>query len=225
VIYAENIYIALAGPMLFSLMLMRGQARRMVFFLLCGMTASLLSAYLNSFGAAASDITADQASLLISPLGDEVLKLLPVLFYVLLLEPRRQDILSSALTVGLGFTLFENSCYIVLFGSEDLLYMLLRGFSTGAMHTVCSAVTGFGLTFLGRRHWPALVSTVGMLSLAATYHAVYNLLVLQTGAARSIGYALPFVTGLALAAALRDSPSGWVLGKRGGIQNFFQSWW
>ena len=106
--YIENVFICMASPLLIAALCMgRRQAK---FFLCClaGMGACLLSAYINTFFAAlyAADTIAATAE--IAPVVEEVMKLLPLLFYLLVFEPEPVPIKNAAIIVALSFATFEN---------------------------------------------------------------------------------------------------------------------
>ena len=107
-----------------------------------------------------------------------------------------------------GFATFENVCYLTVNGAARIGHLLIRGFGTGAMHVVCGAVVSVGLLHLWDRLWLRTAGTIGLLSLAITYHGVFNILVSQTGTAARIGYVIPLVTTVVLLASnglTRDS--------------------
>ncbi len=192
--YIENVYICIAAPLLIAVFCLRENRRQMVLFLLGGMTACLLSAYVSSFLAAVNGADAFTASLEIAPLVEECMKLAPVLFYLLVFEPEDKAATSCALLVAVGFATLENVCYLTQNGAGDFLHLLIRGFGTGAMHVVCGAMVSLGLLFLWDRLWIRVSGTVGLLALAVTYHGVYNLLVTQEGVVRIVGYVIPLLT-------------------------------
>ncbi len=192
--YIENVYICIAAPLLIAVLCLRENRRQMVLFLLGGMTACLLSAYVSSFLAAVNGADAVTASLEIAPLVEECMKLAPVLFYLLVFEPEDKAATSCALLVAVGFATLENVCYLTQNGAGDFLHLLIRGFGTGAMHVVCGAMVSLGLLFLWDRLWIRVSGTVGLLALAVTYHGVYNLLVTQEGVVRIVGYVIPLLT-------------------------------
>ena len=72
--------------------------------------------------------------------------------------------------------------------------MLIRGIGTGAVHVMCGVIVGMGLLYLWDKLWIRIAGTVGLLALAIIYHAVYNLLVSQTGLIARIGYLIPMMT-------------------------------
>lgn len=41
-----------------------------------------------------------------------------------------------------SFATFENVCYLTQNGAGQFVYLLIRGFGTGAMHIVCGSVYG-----------------------------------------------------------------------------------
>ena len=85
--YIENIFICLAIPMLLSLFFTKGSTRTYTIFVIAGMGMCLLSAYVNSFfmGIYRADTTI--AAIEITPFCEEVMKLLPLLFFILIFEP------------------------------------------------------------------------------------------------------------------------------------------
>lgn len=192
--YIENIYICLAAPLLIATLCMRGRGRRMMLFLLAGTTACLLSSYINTYIAAVIGANTLTASIEIAPMTEKIMKFLPILFYLLVYEPTKEDIIDGVLMTAVGFATFENACYLTGTGAEHILHLLVRGFGAGAMHVVCGFLVALGILYLWDRVWLQLAGTLGLLSIAITYHGIYNILVSQTGFAASIGYLIPLLT-------------------------------
>ena len=196
--YIENIFICLTAPLLTAVICLKGTRRRMLLFLLAGMTACLFSSYISTFLAAALHADRLSASLEIAPMVEEILKLFPLLFYLMVFEPRIEDAAGSMLMIAAGFATFENVCYLTANGAANMLHLLIRGFATGAMHVVCGAIISVGLFYLWDRLWLRAVGTIGLLALAVTYHGIFNILVSQTGIAARIGYVIPLLTAILL---------------------------
>ena len=197
--YIENIFVCLMAPLLITVLCLRGRSRRVVIFLLAGMTSCLLSSYISTFLAAVQGADMLSASLEISPLVEEIMKFLPVLFGLIVFEPDKETLSDSMIIISLGFATFENACYLTQNGAAHIIHLLIRGFGTGAMHVVCGAIVAFGLLYLWDRIWIRIAGTIGLLALAITYHGAYNILVAQTGAAALIGYLIPLMTVLLFA--------------------------
>ena len=194
--YIENIFACIAAPLLVAALCMGKQYLRFFLFAFGGMAACLLSAYINTFFAAACGATALQATVEIAPVVEEVMKLLPLLFYLLVFEPEPEDIRPAVLTLAAGFATFENICYLVQNGAENLGFLLIRGFGTGAMHVICGAIIGQGLTYVWQRTWLKLAGTLGLLGVAIGFHGIYNLLIAYGGWVQYIAYLLPVGTVL-----------------------------
>ena len=166
----------------------------MMLFLIGGTTVCLLSSYINTFIAAVISVDAQTASVEIAPMTEELMKFLPVLFYLLVYEPTKEDIIDSVLMTSVGIATFENACYLTGYGAADILHLLVRGFGAGAMHVVCGFLVALGILYLWDRVWLQLAGTVGLLAIAMTYHGIYNILVSQTGIPAAIGYMVPMLT-------------------------------
>ena len=122
------------------------------------------------------------------------MKLLPLLFYLLIFEPKAEKIGAAVLIVAAGFATFENICYLTQNGAAQLSFLLIRGFGTGAMHIVCGALVGLGLAYVWQRGWLRIAGTAGLLCAAITFHATYNLLIAYGGTVQYVAYALPILT-------------------------------
>ena len=204
--YIENIYVCIAAPLLVAIMCMHRDNRRLLIFFFAGMTSCLLSAYISTFLAGLYGVDLQSASLEITPLVEESMKLLPVLFYMLVFEPTRRQISGGSLMTAAGFATFENVCYLTANGAEHLTRLVIRGFGTGSMHVVCGAMTAIGLVYLWDKLWLQMAGTVGLLAVAITYHGLYNILALQRGIASTVGFLVPVLSTLVFLLLRRHYP-------------------
>ena len=196
-IYIENIFICLTAPLLVAFLCTRGMGRKMMLFVLGGMSMCLLSSYINTYAATVYGTDYITASIAIAPVVEETMKLLPILFFLLVFEPSIEHIPAFVIAVATGFATFENVCFLAQNGSSQLTNLLIRGFGTGVMHVTCGVIISVGLiTFWGKR-WLRAAGTLGLLSAAITYHGIYNMLVLQPKGVAYVGYLIPlFSIGL-----------------------------
>ncbi|MBQ1317782.1 MAG: PrsW family intramembrane metalloprotease [Lachnospiraceae bacterium] len=192
--YIENIYVCLAVPLLIAAICSLRKTRQLFLFFLAGMTACLLSSYISTFLAASAGAGQLAATLTITPPVEEFMKLFPFLFYLLVFEPKKEQVSGCMLMIAAGFATFENVCYLTQNGASSLLHLLIRGFGAGAMHVACGAILAGGMILLWDRIWLRLAGAVGLLSVAITYHGIYNILVSQQGAAAIVGYLFPVVS-------------------------------
>lgn len=190
----ESLYFCMAAPIFIALLFMRGKSKIICAFLLAGMTICLLSASINSFIFVLTGMSADDAAIFIAPVTEESMKLLSLLFFFLLLDPDRGDLLSASVMTGVGFACFENCIYLLPSGAEDTSFILLRGLAAGVMHIICAVTMGLGIAMVRKFRKMAAVGILGVFSLIVTYHATYNLLISAGGQARIIGCMLPVFT-------------------------------
>ena len=125
--YMENIFICMASPLLIAALCMGKRHTGAFLFCFAGMGMCLLSAYLNTFLAALYGADAFAATVEIAPVVEEGMKLLPLLFYLLVFEPKARQIGIAAVITALSFATFENICYLIQNRSRAfLLYFLPR---------------------------------------------------------------------------------------------------
>ena len=189
--YIENIFLCMVSPLLVAALCMGRRQLRFFLFCIAGMGVCLLSAYINTFLAAVCQADALAATAEIAPVVEEMMKLLPLVFYLLVFEPEGDKIKAAAITVALAFATFENVCYLIQNGADRFSFIFFRGFGTGAMHVLCGLIVGGGLAYTWRRTWLKVAGTCGLLGAAITLHAIYNLLIAYGGATQYIAYALP----------------------------------
>ena len=191
--FIENIFVCLALPLILSLLFTRGRARSCPLFVVAGMSVCLLSAYVSSFFMGYCGADARVAVIEITPVCEEILKLLPLLFYLLIFEPKPRELPGAALAIAVGFATFENVCSLTENGAEELAFLLIRGISAGALHILCGVLSGYGIAYVFRRRWLALTGTVGILGACIGFHGIYNLLITAQGVWKTAGYLFPSV--------------------------------
>ena len=192
----ENVFLCLAAPLLMAVFCVRAYQRRTFRFVLSGMAACLCSSYISTFFARILGASPLEASLEISPVIEEILKLLPVVFYFMVYEPKKKKAAGEALMVAVGFATLENTNYLISSDIGDTLHLMIRGFSTGVMHVICGAIVATVLQGMWNSLYFRVIATLGVLCVTITFHGIYNILVNQQGIAADIGYALPVLIGM-----------------------------
>jgi RsiW-degrading membrane proteinase PrsW (M82 family) len=205
--YIENIFVLIAAPLVACLFCVRGRPRAITASLLTGMCACLLSAYVSSFAAQVAGIDSVQAAIQVAPAAEEALKLLPLLFFLLVAEPKVENVGLAFVFVAVGFATMESAFYLGDVGVADPGMLALRGFSTAMMHLVCGVIMGYGLTRAWGRPWLRAAGTFGLLCLVMSYHSLFNLLVAAGGYAFIAAAALPIASLALILLVKRRSPS------------------
>ncbi len=192
--YIENVFVCIAGPLLLATFFIGKKYYSIFYFCIAGMGVCLLSAYINTFFARIYNADFISATIQIAPVVEEIMKMLPILFYLLVFEPKPERISIAVLIVAISFATFENICYLIENGAAQLSFILIRGFGTGAMHIVCGAIASYGIVYVWQYSWLKIAGTFGLLGAAINFHAIYNLLIAHGGITQYIAYALPVLT-------------------------------
>ena len=199
-IYSENILVCIAVPLLISLLFLysRKGTRRIILSFVIGMVCCLLSAYISGYAQFASGLDEQKMSTFYTPIIEELMKIMPLLFYLFVFSPKSYSLFTASIGLGLGFATFENCCYILSFGASSLSFVLIRAMAVGVMHLVCSLILVFGLTNARKFKVLSVPTVVGSAALSMIFHGLYNLLVSKSAPYSIIGFALPIVTALIL---------------------------
>ena len=192
--YIENIFVCLVAPLLITVFWTKGKTRRMMLFLVIGMLTCLLSAYVSNFIATSQGVDEQVASLEFAPFVEEVMKLIPIVFYLIAFEPELRDAADGALMTAVGFATFENVCFLVARGADSIFHLFIRGFGTATAHVVCALFIAMGIYRLWDREWLKVAGTMALLVVAITFHGIFNILVSQSGIVAIIGYIIPLFT-------------------------------
>lgn len=192
-IYSENILICIAVPLFVMMLFVPRKSRRLFMGLIIGMVGSLLGAYLNGFFGNVYHMDAMRTARYIAPIVEESMKLVPILLYMLLLNPKEQEMIGFSVAVGAGFATFENCCYITQNGYELISFILIRGLAVGIMHVVCGLVIGISMILVKQYRSVMIPGTIGSFTFAMTIHALYNLLVSVEGVSSVIGFYIPII--------------------------------
>lgn len=192
----ENIFICLSAPLFIGAICAGRKYYHGFVFVILGYVACLVSAYANTFFAKVYYADVVTASLEIAPVVEEIVKLLPVLFYLLVYHPNKKSILLAIFAVGTGFATMENTYYLVQSGANNMFYLLVRSMGSGSMHIICGAIIGYGLIYIWEYPWLKFPGTFGLLCGAICYHALYNLMISSGGTLEKIGILLPLLTVL-----------------------------
>ncbi len=202
-IYAENIIICIAIPLIITLIFIGGGAGRFVKAFITGMVICLLAAYISGYLESISGLGAEDASIFISPIVEEIMKYLPILFFMLVFNSDGNVLILMSIGVGAGFATFENCCYILSSGADNLTYILIRGMAVGVMHIVSIFALTLALVLLRRLNVSSYAGMAGALSLSITFHSLYNLLVSEPGISSVIGYCLPIAAAVTLGISIK----------------------
>lgn len=182
-------------PILLLMTLLDRRAQLLLTFMLLGMLVAVSSYELNTTAQLLLGMSGQDISVRVAPIVEELLKALPVLFYAALICEDRKTLLPLAMSVGIGFALMENAFLLITYIDRvSLGWAVVRGFSTSLSHGMCTLAVGYGMQFLKLQKKLFYPGIFGLLSLAMTFHGVFNLLIQSSY--DYLGMLLPIVTYL-----------------------------
>ena len=171
-------FIAVTVSLALMLPLMEKKLRRLITFMIVGIFCCLFVSELNNILLEAFRSDMFYVTTTITPVTEEVVKMLPILFLAIMISDDRRIVIPNAFAVGVGFALLEN--VVILTQNVEnvtILWALVRGFGSGLVHGICTVMVGWGISYIKKRRKFFYCGTFALLSAAIIYHAKYNLLV------------------------------------------------
>ena len=195
-------FIAITVSLALMLPLMEKKLRRLVLFMISGIFSCLFVSELNNIllGVFHNDIFFVTTT--VTPITEEIVKMLPILFFAIMVSDERSTLIPISYAVGVGFALLEN--VVILTQNVEnvtILWALVRGFGSGLVHGICTVMVGWGISYIKKRRKFFYCGTFALLSAAVIYHAIYNLLVQSQY--QYVGILLPTITYIPVVLFLR----------------------
>lgn len=172
------LFICITIPLALMASLVDKNARQPVIFFIVGVCVALFVSEVNALLTNVFSMEMTEFTIRITPVTEEILKAIPVLFFAREISNKRESIITISLAVGIGFAVMENSFVLLKsIDSVSVLWAVMRGFGTGMMHGMCTFLVGSGFSFINKNKKLFIVGTFSLMSLAITYHSVFNMLV------------------------------------------------
>ena len=186
------LFVSIFVPILLMACLVEKKARQPIIFVLIGIFLSVFASEVNAYLRNILPMSPFEVTIIVTPISEEILKAFPILFFAMVLAPKREALFTASMAVGIGFAVLENAFYMLTSHSFNMLDAIIRAFGAGLMHGMCTLLVGVGILFVRKKQKLFVVGTFALLSTAITYHGIYNMLVQSD--LRMIGYLLPITT-------------------------------
>ena len=185
------LFICITIPLTLMAFLIDKKPRRIVIFFIVGICSAVFASEVNGILSSLMQLDIFDFTIRVTPVTEEIIKAIPVLFYAKEVSNKKETLITVSLAVGIGFAIMENT-YILTqnIGYVSLLWAIMRGFGTGIMHGMCTFLVGTGFAFANKKIF--ITGTFALLSLAITYHSVFNMLVQSDY--KYVGAVLPIIT-------------------------------
>ena len=187
------LFISIFFPLFLMMLLVEEKARLPIVFVLMGIFVSVFVSEVNGVLLNVLDISRYDATISLAPVTEELLKAFPVLFYAIVVSDKKEKLFTASMATGIGFAILENAYYLIVnYETFSFVSALIRGFCTGLMHGMCTLIVGWGISFIRKRRKLFAVGVFALLSVAITYHSIFNMLIQSKHPI--VGALLPIVT-------------------------------
>ena len=187
------LFICVVAPMLLLLLMLRKRSKLIVGYMIIGVFVSLFVSELNSILLRHFNNDVLFVTTTITPVTEEIVKAIPVLFYAIVFSDKREKVMPIAFSLGIGFGMFENTVILVQnIEGVTISWAIIRGFSTALMHGVCTLAVGYGICFVKKKKKLFFSGVFALLTLASIYHGIFNMLVQSDY--KYFGFVLPAMT-------------------------------
>lgn len=191
------LFVAIFIPIILMALLVEKKARLPISFMLVGIFVSVFASEVNALLANSLDMSMYDITVVVTPMTEEILKALPILYYALFMSDKKEKLFTASMATGIGFAVLENAYYLLNYPDFTMLSAVIRAFGAGLMHGMCTLLVGVGISFVKKRSKLFAVGTFGLLSTAIVYHGIYNILIQSeysiVGALLPIATYIPFL--------------------------------
>ena len=186
------LFISISIPLLLMALLMEKKARLPILFMIIGIFVSVFASEVNGLLSKLLSMDTYSMTVIITPVTEELLKALPVLYYAIVISDKRERLFTASMAIGIGFALLENAYFLLNSDNFTIIIAIIRAFGAGLMHGMCTLLVGVGISFVKKKSKLFAVGTFGLLSTAIVYHGIYNILIQSEFS--TIGALLPIAT-------------------------------
>ena len=188
------LFICVTAPLFLMFLLIEGRPKLAFGYMIIGIVTCLFASELNSILLEFFDYDYVYMTTVITPITEEILKAIPILFYAKVYSDKKRYVLMISFALGIGFGMFENMVILVQnMETVTLGWAVIRGFSTALMHGMCTYMVGFGITFINKRRKMFFSGIFALLTFASIYHGIFNMLQLNN---KYLGACIPILTYL-----------------------------
>ena len=190
------LFVAVFVPIFLMALLVEKKSRLPISFMLIGIFISVFASEVNGLLSRVLFMDMYDITVIVTPVTEELLKMLPILYYAIVISDKRERLFTASMATGIGFAILENAFYLLNYSNFDMISAVIRAFGAGLMHGMCTLLVGVGISFVKKKSKLFAVGTFGLLSTAIVYHGIYNILIQSkfsiVGALLPIATYIPF---------------------------------
>lgn len=168
-------------PLLFLIIMIKDKQAKYILSFFCWGICSVILAYIINTSFSLDPNQSQRLTTGIAPIVEETLKALPLLIFFIKRPLNGKLVIYCAMSSGIGFSIQETLFYFTSFSSttdvSKLFVVITRTITTCLMHGMTTAIFGFGIVKLVNEKRVRIPIALGLLSLSATIHSIFNTLI------------------------------------------------
>ena len=103
------LFVAIFVPILLMTCLVEKKARYPLVFVLIGIFLTVFASEINAYLRNILPMTPFEITIVVTPISEEILKALPILFFASILSPKKEAVFTASMAIGIGFAVLENA--------------------------------------------------------------------------------------------------------------------
>ena len=97
------LFVAIFIPILLMACLVEKKARHPIIFVLIGIFLSVFASEINAYLRSVLPMDTFEITIVVTPITEEILKALPILFFAVVIVPKKEALFTASMAVGIGF--------------------------------------------------------------------------------------------------------------------------
>ena len=132
------LFVSISVPIMLMALLVEKKSRLPIIFILVGIFISVFASEINGFLVGILNMDMYSVTTIVTPVTEELLKMLPVLYYALVISDKKEKLFTASMATGIGFAILENAFYLLNYPNFVMLSAVIRAFGAGLMHGMCT---------------------------------------------------------------------------------------
>ena len=126
-----TLFVAISIPILLMALLVDKKSRLPIVFILIGIFVSVFASEVNGLLVKLLAMDMYSVTIIVNPVTEELLKMLPILYYALVISDKKEKLFTASMAIGVGFAVLENAYYLLTYPDFSLLTAVIRAFGAG----------------------------------------------------------------------------------------------
>ena len=120
------LFVSISVPLLMMALIVEKKARLPLVFILIGIFVSVFAAEVNGLLSRVLEMDKYSVTVIVTPVTEELFKMLPILYYAVLISDKRERLFTASMAIGIGFAVLENMLCLLNDAHLNMLNAIIR---------------------------------------------------------------------------------------------------